>query len=79
MAPAKIMKAVSVEWKDITSHSGWHDVEDNALLPITSVGFLMAQDKDNILISQSISPENSRVAESLLIPMSVVAKIRRLR
>ena len=76
---ATTLKVVSVEWEDITSHSGWHDAEDNALLPITSVGFLMAKDKDNKLISQSISPENSRVAESLLIPMSVVTKIRRLR
>ena len=76
---ASSLKVVSVEWNDITSHSGWHDAEDNALLPITSVGFLMAKDKHNILISQSISPNNDKVAESLIIPLSVVTKIRRLR
>lgn len=72
-------KVVSVEWNDITSRNEWHNAEDNHLLPITSVGFLMAKDKKHILISQSLSTENSLVAGSVIIPMSVVTKIRRLR
>ena len=50
------LKIVKIEWQDITSHSGWHDAEDNALLLITSVGFLLAQNKETVLISQRLSP-----------------------
>lgn len=69
------IKIVKVDWQDITSHSGWHLAEDNSLLNITSVGFLIAANKHGIIIAQSLSPENDRVAESLTIPRSVITKI----
>lgn len=68
------MRIVKVDWEDITSHSGWHHVSDNGLLLISSVGYLVAQSKDNILLAQSLSPENDRIAESLTIPRSVIRK-----
>lgn len=69
------IKIVKVDWQDITSHSGWHLAEDNSLLNITSIGFLIAANKHGVIIAQSLSPENERVAESLTIPRSVITKM----
>lgn len=68
---------VIVEWEDITSYSGWR--QDDAtifgnVMPI-SVGFLMSQGKDYVVLAMTDIPEDGTVGDVLSIPTSVIKKM----
>lgn len=72
-------KVVQVEWFDISSRSGWHEVhEAKGNYKVISIGYLLSLDDNAVIIAQSIA-ENDLLAASLTIPKVNVKKITRIK
>jgi hypothetical protein len=66
---------------DISADSSWKEVpEARKEQPEAcfNVGFLLGKNKGNLYLSASVDPENARVSDRSIIPLSVVKKIVRL-
>jgi hypothetical protein len=73
------MKIVYVEWLDASSVRGWNGLsENNGLVKIRSVGFLVEKTKTFIAISTSHSVWNKCV-DPLSIPRKLILKYRVLK
>ena len=79
----KKYKLVSVEWNDSASLNGWRDDEEGvvSVCPIKTVGHLVAENKDGIAISQSISLDKKfkRYGDIISIPKNAIKKKRYLK
>ena len=69
---------VVVEWFDICSRTGWHDIQEaRSDYNVTSVGYLLESDKEAVVITQSVA-EQIKCAESLTIHRVNIKKIRKI-
>ena len=69
------MKIVEVEWMDTAQEGGWRTLEENAArLPdrIVSVGYLITDEDDRIVILQSRQIEGDLGADTTVIPRACV-------
>ena len=80
------MKVVEVTWLDYTHHdSGWrskaHYKRQAKKTPLahTSVGYLLADKKDYIVIYQSFGAGTRNIAEVSQIPRAAVTRVEVLR
>jgi len=67
-----------VVWQDAESTDSWSDITEFQLseLPnIYSVGFLLQEDKDKILLVMNLDPKNEKASMSTLIPRKWIKKI----
>lgn len=73
---------IEVEWIDSTGRSDWHDPADARLLlskmHCRSVGYLVADEKDGIIISQGVGAYGGWLS-SMAIPRAAVLKMVKLR
>lgn len=70
------LKPVMVDWIDSVSQSGWGEYA-GADLRCTSVGFLIKNDKDVVVLALNDNAYQS--GQYITIPKIAVKKIRRLR
>mgnify|MGYP001619619055 CR=1 FL=1 len=70
---------VEVIWNDATTLDGWSD-KDESLVPclVTSVGFLVQQTKDYIVLAQDLAHDGERCGRGQ-IPRGMVKRIKVLR
>jgi hypothetical protein len=76
------MKLIIVEWVDSNGDSRWHNKHDAACSKIShcwSVGALLSQDEEQIVIAPSGDPAIGNVLYELAIPRVAVKRIRELR
>jgi len=71
---------VRIVWVDTMAWAGWHDQEQikgYGLLPITSVGIVVADKEDCILIATSVAGNtlNEQVGQITSIPKCSITKI----
>ena len=73
------MKPVIVEWVDITSYNGWNDDifddEDNLLYKFNTIGFIIKQ-TDNMLVISDTYPE---IGSVVAYPIGCVLSITELK
>lgn len=68
---------VRVVWQDITAYDDWRDKDTpSPMLTIESIGYLLENKKDRIVIAASISEETT--GNLMVLPPSVVKSITRL-
>lgn len=77
-----IKKAVveQVTWLDPASRAGWGDLDEYetaSYIVCVSVGILLKDTKDKLVLVQSMSRRNMKVAESITIPKGII--IHRVR
>lgn len=72
------MKPVIVEWVDITSYNGWNDDifddEDDLLYKFNTIGFIIKQ-TDNMLVISDTYPE---IGSVVAYPIGCVLSIKEL-
>jgi len=73
------MKKVYLKWRDSTSWNGWHNLPltDYKIVEIETIGFVIKETKNKIVIAHSISSEN-HVNGILAIPKGVIIKRRKI-
>ena len=57
-------RIVSVEWVDSTSRPGWNSLDTEADLRVISVGFLIHETKERVVLAKSIALGNPRDVHS---------------
>lgn len=75
-------KPVRVFWGDACSCSKWHqhNEEDDSVMKVCSVGYLISKNKKTITLALNIAPEeNDLISDCVTIPMSWVTKIESLK
>jgi len=75
------MRAIEVLWKDANTASGWLTREEAlATLPqlCRSIGYLLLQDKEQLIIVQSVQEGNEDVGDALCLPIDSVLDIKDL-
>lgn len=73
------MELLIIYWQDITSQDAWaspEEIQSAELLQCVTAGYLIGQDKDLIRIASTIC--NNDMASFILIPKSVVQKVKRV-
>lgn len=76
--------AILVHWTDITSLSGWREkaeVEGGELAHIATVGIFMGEENGKIKLCQSVvlDSDGDSIGEAMIIPVSVIQKVHRLK
>jgi hypothetical protein len=66
---------VYLRWLDSASTGEWTSVNENGLDEITTIGFLIYEDKKHIQIAHSID-QNNKYCGVLAIPKSVILERR---
>ena len=75
------MKLVSVTWLDAVSCDSWESISDaQKLNPATMItlGFLLHDDDDKVVIAASYDQDNESVARTYAIPKSWVLSIKEI-
>lgn len=70
---------VFIEWVDSHSTSGWELTHEPKDLACISVGLLVQEYPDRIVIAQSHAAANGEYCDFMEIPRVAVKKLRRLR
>lgn len=68
-------------WLDSCTNIGWHSISDVSNFrtsEVTSVGWIIREDKHSLTISTSIT-ENGNAADALTIPKAAIVKINKLK
>ena len=77
------MKMVRVDWLDAMSDDNtWQELAELAkqtLKPVTCVGWILAEDKDNIILISSFDEDAQMGGGGCTIPKTCVKKITHLR
>ena len=77
------MKMVRVDWLDAMSDDNtWQELDDlskQTLKPVTCVGWILAEDKDNIILISSFDEDAQMGGGGCTIPKTCVKKITHLR
>lgn len=68
-----------IKWIDSASCHGWHsdDSLDNEALIISSIGWVVKEDKNAVTITTSVAPAGS-VSNPLTIPKCAIKSMKRL-
>lgn len=74
------MKRVAVVWEDSCSHDSWEEIQGFKLSPaiINSLGWLISEEKDFILLALNYDPENQMASQLIAIPKAVIKNILEL-
>jgi hypothetical protein len=72
------LQLVYVEWLDSSSYYGWQKRDKISLSVIKTVGWLIEETKQGILLSMSYT-SNDNWADQLSIPRSVIQCFRKLK
>ena len=72
------MKLVYLEWEDAATTRGWSHHDDNGLMLIRSVGWLLKQNKQFLTLTTSESKEG-RVLDAIAIPKHSITKFKILK
>ena len=75
------MKLVSVTWLDAVSCDSWEPILDARNLKparMVTIGFLLHEDDDKVVLSASYDEENQSVASTYAIPKSWVLSIKEI-
>lgn len=68
-----------VEWYDAESFDDWEDIEQDRKLPLViSVGFILEEEDDHIIIVQSLDFKNSKCSMGKTIPIWWIKSIELL-
>lgn len=73
------MQIIYVKWRDAYLHEGWHGqvaidrIKGTSVWVVDSLGWLIDQNEDRIIISQSVS-NNGSCSEILAIPVEAVVE-----
>jgi len=68
-------KMIYIEWVDSATHYGWRDRDEKYLpLTITSIGFVLSETEDNIVISTSLDGVNEMAIGPMVIPKCSIKK-----
>ena len=77
------MKMVRVDWLDAMSDDNtWQELDElskQTLKPVTCVGWILAEDKDNIILVSSFDEDAQMGGGGCTIPKACVKKITHLR
>jgi len=82
------MRLFLIEWEDASTRSGWQwleDIkEDTNLLMIRSVGWVVYEDKNQLILGSHISGERNKtiqlgISDCMSIPKSSIIKMIRLK
>lgn len=77
-----MMILVQVEWLDITSHDGaWLDMkeaEEYAPTPMKTVGFLLKEDPEYIVVVSTIADSLDSVGSTNAIPRGCIQSVTKL-
>ena len=77
------MKIVEVTWEDASfedmTHRTQRTIEEDTFVVLCSVGYLISRNKRAIRLAMEWRPDSDRVRDILLIPTSLVKKVRVLR
>ena len=71
-----IIRPVYVEWHDSASISDWGVHSDADIETCRSIGWLVHQDKQKIVISTTLGEDNSKSIDRLSIPRSCIRTLR---
>jgi hypothetical protein len=74
------MKIVEIQWVDSTAEVDvWEQKDDYSreLEPIKTIGYLIEQDKDKVIICQSVS--DSQYGQTFRIPKGCIKKIKTIK
>jgi len=77
-------RVVEVEWVDAQASSGWHGrarYEDNGpAMPVNvSVGYVIKDTPEEVIIGQSYEQNGALVADSLQLPRSYIRRVTTVR
>lgn len=77
------LSPVSIKWQDAESCDDWKAIEEvqssYGLANITTLGWLVKEDKNFITVCLSQDTDNDRVSQSITIPKKWCCEIRKLR
>ena len=77
------MKMVRVDWLDAMSDDNtWQELDElskQTLKPVTCVGWILAEDKDNIILVSSFDEDAQMGGGGCTIPKACVKKITQLK
>jgi hypothetical protein len=80
------VKRVQVEWVDSMADGGWSDREDAIrraenpdVMNVSSVGYLVAEADDRLLLASSFGPHADIVQGCVQIPSAAVREVKELR
>lgn len=80
MKEPKRAKMVEVTWLDACSHLGYYYKDEEFFLTQYSVGFLVKDDEDGIVLAISCAPKaNNPYKTCIEIPRGMVKKVRKLQ
>ena len=76
----EVYQKVEIEWVDSLDVSdGWetieHYIEEGAMIICTSVGYLIHEDEDIMILAMSHDPSNEHVGHGMTIPKVSIKKI----
>lgn len=71
--------AYVIIWIDSSSFNGWSEIDHpmHSLATITTIGWLVREDKKSVTISSGLS-ETGKICCSLTIPRSAILKFKKL-
>lgn len=74
-------KIARITWVDSCAAQGWHNIRSSeiGIGEVTSVGFIVHEDKKAVVLTTSVSPTNGHVLDALSIPRGAIVKIVRLQ
>ena len=76
------LKMVKVEWLDAMSDDNtWQELEELAkqiLRPVTCVGWILAENEDNIILISSFDEESQCGGGGCIIPKNCITKLTKL-
>jgi hypothetical protein len=73
------MKPVYVQWKDAVSFDEWTDGEVPELHVIHTLGFLIHEDKEKIVIAMQVDPDSESRSMEMAIPRGMIVKLKKLK
>ena len=71
-----------VRWVDTAGRSGWESWTDGTQEGVeeaTSVGYLVAEHEDRVVLAQSITDNQERMADTLAIPRLAIRSMEPMR
>lgn len=76
-------RAVCVHWLDAATLAGWNErrlvvAEIGAGMPVWSVGFVLADEAEGMLLTQGIGTDSKVVCASQFIPRAMIVNITEL-
>jgi hypothetical protein len=72
---------VLVDWTDAESEDSWSDLStfDGVLPVVRTVGFLLIDSQDSIVVAQNFDPKNTQVSMVMTIPKGMIIRRMDLR